>query len=119
MGSTNLKRTPNNCGDYEDPDSVPISPAPKMHLMTHEFFYIPECSVALTVQNLLSKLQAQISFQEDGEVALSFSSQPLKVLALITPWEEKWRLHSVEMPLKGPKMPFEVPGVWMEDNPVS
>jgi hypothetical protein len=37
------------------------------HLVTHEFLYIPECPVALMVRDLLSKLQAQINFQENGQ----------------------------------------------------
>jgi hypothetical protein len=54
-------------------------------------------------QDLLSKLQAQFSFQEDGQAALSFGSGPPKVLALITLQEET--------ALKGPEMLFKVPGV--------
>jgi hypothetical protein len=87
------------------------------HLVTHEFLYIPECPVALMGRDLLSKLQAQISFQEEGEAALSFGSVTPRVLALITPREEEWKLHSDETALKGPKMPFEVPGIWAKDNP--
>jgi hypothetical protein len=41
---------------------------------------------------------------------------PPRVLARITPQEEEWRLHSVETAFKGPEMPFEVPGVWVENN---
>jgi hypothetical protein len=44
--------------------------------------------------------------------------EPPRFLALITPWEEEWRLHSVETALKGPEMPFKAPGVWAEDNPL-
>jgi hypothetical protein len=49
--------------------------------------------------------------QEDGQAALSFNSGPPGVLDLITSQEEEWRLHSVKTALKGPEMPFEVPGV--------
>jgi hypothetical protein len=69
-------------------------------------------------QDLLSKLMAQISFQEDGQVAFSFGSELAKILALITPREEEWRLHSVKTALKGSEMCFKVPGVWAEDNPL-
>jgi hypothetical protein len=85
--------------------------------VTHEFLYIPECPVALMGRDRLSKLQAQISFQEGGQTALSFGTGPPWVLAFITPWEEECRLHSVETALKEPEMSFEVPGVWAEDNP--
>jgi hypothetical protein len=51
-------------------------------------------------------------------VALNFDSGPLRVLALITLQEEEWRLHSVNTALKGPEMPFEVPGVLVEDYPL-
>jgi hypothetical protein len=67
---------------------------------------------------VLIKLWAQISFQEDGQAALSFASGTTRVLALITHWAEEWRLHSVETALKGPEMPFKAPGVWAEDNPL-
>jgi hypothetical protein len=40
-------------------------------------------------RDLLSKLQAQISFQTDGKAALSFGSGPPGVLALITPLGRK------------------------------
>jgi hypothetical protein len=49
---------------------------------------------------------------------LSFGSGLPGVLALITPWEKEWRLHSVETALKGPEMPFKVLGVWVEDSPL-
>jgi hypothetical protein len=49
---------------------------------------------------------------------LSFGSGPPRVLALITSWEEEWRLHLEETALKGPEMPFEVLGLWVEDNPL-
>jgi hypothetical protein len=86
--------------------------------VTDEFLYIPKCPVTLMGQDLLSKLRAQISFQEDGQAALSFGSGPPRVLALVTPREEEWRLYSVETALKGPKILFKVPGVWAEDNPL-
>jgi hypothetical protein len=86
--------------------------------MTHDFLYIPECPVALMGQDLLSKLQAQISFQEDEQAALSFGLRPPRVLALNPPWEEAWRLHSVETVIQEPEMPFKVLGVWAEDNPL-
>jgi hypothetical protein len=68
-------------------------------------------------QDLLSKFPAQVSFQEGGQAALSFGSGLPRVLALVTPWEEEWRLHSVGTALMGPEMPFKFPGVWAEDNP--
>jgi hypothetical protein len=47
---------------------------------------------------------------------LSLGSGPPRVSVLITPQEEEWRLHSGETALKGPEMPFEVPGIWVENN---
>jgi hypothetical protein len=55
-------------------------------------------------------------FSEGWTRGLSFGSGPPRVLALITPQEEEWRLYSVETAFKGPEMPFEVPGVWVENN---
>jgi hypothetical protein len=50
--------------------------------VTREFLYIPECPVELMGRDLLSQLRAQISFQEDGQVFLSFGSGSLRVLAV-------------------------------------
>jgi hypothetical protein len=86
--------------------------------VTHEFLYKPECPVALIGRDLLSKVWAQVTFQEDGQAVLSFGSETPRVLALVTPWEEECRLHSVETALKGPEIPFKVPGVWAEDSPL-
>jgi hypothetical protein len=55
-------------------------------------------------------------FSEGWIRGLSFGLGTPKVLALITPLEEEWRLHSVETAFKVPEMPFEVPGVWVENN---
>jgi hypothetical protein len=54
------------------------------------------------VQDLLSKLQTQISFA----VRFGLSSH-----------HSLEEVHSVKTALKGPEMPFEVPGIWAEDNP--
>jgi hypothetical protein len=51
-------------------------------------------------------------------VALNFGSGPLQILAVITPWEKEWRLHSEETAFKGPETPFEVLGVRVEDSPL-
>jgi hypothetical protein len=48
---------------------------------------------------------------------LSIGSGTLRVLALITPWEEEWRFYSVETALKGLEIPAKIPEVWAEDNP--
>jgi hypothetical protein len=48
----------------------------------------------------------------------SFGSGTPRVLALVTPWEEEWRLHSIETALKGPEMPFKILGIWTKDNPL-
>jgi hypothetical protein len=66
---------------------------------------------------MLGKLWVQISFQEDGQMALCFSSGPPRILALITPQEEEWRAYSIQTALKGSELPFKIPGVWAEDNP--
>jgi hypothetical protein len=86
--------------------------------MAHGFLHITECPVTLMGQDLLSKLQAQVSFQEDGQAALSFGSGPPRGLPLITPQREEWRLHSLETALKGSEIPLKVPGVWAENNPL-
>jgi hypothetical protein len=60
----------------------------------------------------------QDQFSEDGQAALSFGSGFPRVLALVTPREEEWRLHSVKTALMGPEMPFRALEVWAEDNPL-
>jgi hypothetical protein len=45
--------------------------------MNHEFLYMPECPVALMGQDLRSKPWSQISFQENGQEALSLAQGPL------------------------------------------
>jgi hypothetical protein len=57
---------------------------------------MPERVVAQMDQDLLCKLGSQISFQENGQAAVSFDSEPPRALVLITPQEEEWRLHSVK-----------------------
>jgi hypothetical protein len=55
-------------------------------------------------------------FSEGWTRGLSFGSGLPRVLALITPLEEEWRLHSVEAAFNGPEMPFDILGVWVENN---
>jgi hypothetical protein len=89
MGGTNLKKHQTFVGTTGIQALHPFLQLWKCilrgHLMTHKFLYIPECPMALMSRDLLSKLQAQISFQEDGQTALSFNSGPPRVLALIAP----------------------------------
>jgi hypothetical protein len=49
----------------------------RMHLVSHEFLYVPECPVALMGRDMLSKLWAQINFQKDGQEAWALAQGPL------------------------------------------
>lgn len=90
------------------------------HEVTHQFLYLPDCPVALLGRDMLGKLQAQISFQDDGTTQIQFKGP--QILMLTCPMEEEWRLYTLqtthdtnmETPLW---KKFRVPGVWAEDNP--
>uniref|UniRef100_A0A8C8VM59 ribonuclease H n=1 Tax=Pelusios castaneus TaxID=367368 RepID=A0A8C8VM59_9SAUR len=87
--------------------------------ITHQFLYVPECPVPLLGRDLLSKLQAQIHFQQNGLVSLQLGSQdPLVHVCLVTPLAEEWRLHQTDKNEVNSLWKWmAVPDVWAEDNP--
>lgn len=89
------------------------------HQVKHQFLYMPDCPIPLLGRDLLSKLQAQITFTPSGEANLTLPKTPATgLLALHVPREEEWRLFTVAERMLGiPPELSDVPGVWAEDNP--
>lgn len=99
--------------------------------VTHQFLYVPECLVGLLGRDLLSKLQAQITFTDSGRVQATIGG--IRVLNLTCPMEQEWRLYEPEQTASeatkqmclhtAASVPavkweeFEIPEVWAEDNP--
>ncbi|XP_053255630.1 protein NYNRIN-like [Podarcis raffonei] len=87
-------------------------------VVQHKFLYIPECPIPLLGRDLLSKLQAQISFQPTGEVTMT--TGPAGEFSLEVPLREHWRLMMVkeEEGIISEDLLQEVtPDVWAESNP--
>lgn len=95
--------------------------------VVHQFVFIPECPIPLLGRDLLSKMRAEISFDEDGNTRLKIPEEhapetPLPKAQIMTvniPMEEEWRLMSVVAPSQANEKwkQFGVPGIWAEDNP--
>ncbi|KAF0885103.1 POLY protein, partial [Crocuta crocuta] len=87
----------------------------------HEFLYLPDCPVALMGHDILGKVQAQITFNSQGQVALTLRKPEAKIMSLTIPQGEEWHLYSFnslkEKPQLVPELPFKVSKVWAEDNP--
>ncbi|XP_063297098.1 uncharacterized protein LOC134585587, partial [Pelobates fuscus] len=80
--------------------------------------YMPECPVQLLGRDLLSKLQAQITFLPNGTTSLKFNG-PSGIMTLSVPKEEEWRLYTA-LTSQNPKSDeslFNIPGVWAENSP--
>nr|XP_028562526.1 uncharacterized protein LOC114584662 [Podarcis muralis] len=87
-------------------------------VVQHKFLYIPECPIPLLGRDLLSKLQAQISFQPTGEVTMTTGQTG--ELSLEVPLREHWRLMMVkeeEGTIPEDLLQEVNPGVWAESNP--
>lgn len=83
---------------------------------------MPECLYPLLGLDLLSKLQATISFQE--EMATVTFNQSLGAMLLTCPLSEEYLLtEETENNNSGPDAPLpqelqqKIPGVWAESNP--
>ncbi|XP_063309149.1 uncharacterized protein LOC134609401, partial [Pelobates fuscus] len=80
--------------------------------------YMPECPVQLLGRDMLSKLQAQITFLPNGTTSLKFNG-PSGIMTLSVPKEEEWRLYTA-LTSQNPRSDeslFNIPGVWAENNP--
>uniref|UniRef100_A0A8C5LRY4 ribonuclease H n=1 Tax=Leptobrachium leishanense TaxID=445787 RepID=A0A8C5LRY4_9ANUR len=103
------------------------------HQVSHQFLYMPDCPIQLIGRDLLSKMQAQITFLPEGQTVLTLpefkdgiphtqensSLGKASVLALVVPQREEWRIIPTQTPLSSDPMSSctGIPGVWAEDNP--
>ncbi|CAD7690257.1 unnamed protein product [Nyctereutes procyonoides] len=76
----------------------------KVHLstgqVTHSFLLVPDCPYPLLGRDLLSKVGAQIHFQQKGATITGAGGQPLQVLTLRL--EDEHRLHEDSPPAVQP-----------------
>uniref|UniRef100_A0A670ILY5 Gag-Pol polyprotein n=1 Tax=Podarcis muralis TaxID=64176 RepID=A0A670ILY5_PODMU len=94
------------------------------HRLTHQFLYIPECPIPLLGRDMLSKLQAQITFTPRGP-EMKLPSKAAGIISLSVPKEQSWRLMSalqvqptLDTELNKLLRTLQVPpGVWAENSP--
>ncbi|CAD7676526.1 unnamed protein product [Nyctereutes procyonoides] len=91
----------------------------KVHLstgqVTHSFLLVPDCPYPLLGRDLLSKVGAQIPFQQKGATITGAGGQPLQVLTLRR--EDEHRLHEDSPPLVQPldsEWLTNYPQAWVE-----
>lgn len=89
----------------------------KVHLstgqVTHSFLLVPDCPYPLLGRDLLSKVGAQIHFQDKGATVIGPTGQPLHVLTLRL--EDEHRLHeSPPTPRNSPEWLAKFPTAWAE-----
>ncbi|CAD7676357.1 unnamed protein product [Nyctereutes procyonoides] len=91
----------------------------KVHLstgqVTHSFLLVPDCPYPLLGRDLLSKVGAQIPFQQKGATITGAGGQPLQVLTLRL--EDEHRLHEDSPPSVQPldsEWLTNYPQAWVE-----
>ncbi|XP_042319843.1 uncharacterized protein LOC121928749 [Sceloporus undulatus] len=87
--------------------------------VTHKFIYIPSCPVSLMGRDMLSKMRARLTFEEDGTLEVLFRGPtiPKETKILLTlPQEEEWRLFTT-LTERTDWTTFNIPTVWAEGNP--
>ncbi|CAD7680251.1 unnamed protein product [Nyctereutes procyonoides] len=91
----------------------------KVHLstgqVTHSFLLVPDCPYPLLGRDLLSKVGAQIHFQQKGATITGAGGQPLQVLTLRL--EDEHRLHEDSPPSVQPldsEWLTNYPQAWVE-----
>ncbi|CAD7682242.1 unnamed protein product [Nyctereutes procyonoides] len=91
----------------------------KVHLstgqVTHSFLLVPDCPYPLLGRDLLSKVGAQIHFQQKGATITGAEGQPLQVLTLRL--EDEHRLHEDSPPSVQPldsEWLTNYPQAWVE-----
>jgi hypothetical protein len=67
-----------------------------VHEVTHEFLYLPECPISLLGRDLLTKLRAQITFNQEGPTSLTVRGPNALIMAVTMPTEDKWQLYHQE-----------------------
>ena len=70
-------------------------------------------------QDLLGNLQAQITFNSHGQMALTLGKPGAKIMTLTVPPRRRVvPLQAYREALTGTELPFKLPRVWAEDNPL-
>jgi hypothetical protein len=73
--------------------------------------------VGLYSRKWLCKLSVQITFDSDGTANFKLRGPEAKTLILMVAQEEEWQLYFPEgKPFESPELPFQIPGVWAENN---
>jgi hypothetical protein len=87
--------------------------------VTHEFLYLPECPIPLLGRDLLTKLRAQITFNQGGPANLTMRGPNTLIMAVTMPTEDEWQLyHQEKWDLEKPICLLEeFPDVWAENGP--
>nr|XP_034969620.1 uncharacterized protein LOC118084323 [Zootoca vivipara] len=90
-------------------------------VVQRKFLYMPECPVPLLGRDLLSKLQAQITFEPSGRVSMTTGKNATPgTLIVEAPVRELWRWQLMTLePTSIPQSLLEEvdPAVWAEGNP--
>jgi hypothetical protein len=86
--------------------------------VTHEFLYLPECPIPLLGRDLLTKLGAQITFNQGGPAYLIVGGPNALIMAVTMPMGDKWQLyHQIKGDLLKPMCLLEeFPDVWAENG---
>lgn len=89
------------------------------HTVTHEFLYLPECTVPPLSRDLLTKLGAQIAFIQGGPTGLSLGRPNSLIMAVTVPAENECRVYFQEKgdPTVRTCLLDEFPDVWAEKGP--
>jgi hypothetical protein len=90
-------------------------------IIAHSFLVIPEYPYTLVGQDLLHKLQATISFQEEGTYLDTQGQPPIKLL-FTCPLSEEYLLYMTEQNPPETRYMSElrkmIPHVWAKSNPL-
>jgi hypothetical protein len=57
--------------------------------VTHEFLYLPECPIPLLGRDLLTKLRAQITFNQGRPANLNMRGPNALIMAVTVPTEDE------------------------------
>jgi hypothetical protein len=88
------------------------------HEVTHEFLYLPECPIPLLGKDLLTKLGAQITFNQGGPANLNIRGPNALIMAVTMPTGDEWQLYHQEKGdlVKPICLLEEFPDVWAENG---
>ncbi|XP_036136884.1 uncharacterized protein LOC118643095 [Molossus molossus] len=87
----------------------------------HSFLVMPDCPYPLLGRDLLQKLQATISFGDEGTI-LRLGKQPSQSIMVTVPISEEYLLYASQEKPESPSIQMQelltqIPGVWAEQNP--